>query len=84
MQAQGPHLGSQVCWPWSVPRASVTASAWARRACRARIASENLASDDELDAVLRDAEARVASAEAFARSSPYPELAEILTDVYGD
>jgi TPP-dependent pyruvate/acetoin dehydrogenase alpha subunit len=51
---------------------------------RARIASESLASNDELDAVLRDAEERIARAEAFARSSPYPELTEILTDVYGD
>src|SRR5258705_3533589 len=51
---------------------------------RARIASEGLASDDELDAVLREAEARVVSAEEYARSSPYPELGEILSDVYGD
>jgi TPP-dependent pyruvate/acetoin dehydrogenase alpha subunit len=51
---------------------------------RARIASESLASDDELDAVVRDAEERVARAEAYARSSPFPDLAEILTDVYGD
>jgi TPP-dependent pyruvate/acetoin dehydrogenase alpha subunit len=51
---------------------------------RARIASEGIASADELDAVLHDAEARVARAEEYARSSPYPELAEVLTDVYGD
>jgi TPP-dependent pyruvate/acetoin dehydrogenase alpha subunit len=51
---------------------------------RARITSEGLASDDELDAVLRDAEARIARAEEYARSSPYPELEEILSDVYGD
>jgi TPP-dependent pyruvate/acetoin dehydrogenase alpha subunit len=64
------------------------ADAWRARdpllITRARIASESLASDDELDAVLRDAEERIARAEAFARSSPYPELTEILTDVYGD
>jgi TPP-dependent pyruvate/acetoin dehydrogenase alpha subunit len=64
------------------------ADAWRARdpllISRARIASEGLASDGELDAVLRDAEARVVSAEAYARSSPYPELAEILSDVYGD
>ena len=64
------------------------ADAWRARdpllITRARIALENLASDDELDAVLRDAEARVASAEAYARSSPYPELTEIHSDVYGD
>ena len=64
------------------------ADAWRARdpllITRARIASENLASDDELDSVLRDAEARVASAEAYARSSPYPELTEIHSDVYGN
>ena len=64
------------------------ADAWRARdpllITRARIVSGNLASDDELDTVLRDAEGRVASAEMYARSSPYPELTEILTDVYGD
>jgi len=64
------------------------ADAWRARdpllITRARIASANLASDDDLDAVLRDAEERVARAEAYARSSPFPDLAEILTDVYGD
>jgi TPP-dependent pyruvate/acetoin dehydrogenase alpha subunit len=64
------------------------ADAWRARdpllITRARIASEDLASHDELDTVLRDAEARVASAEVHARSSPFPELKEILTDVYGD
>jgi TPP-dependent pyruvate/acetoin dehydrogenase alpha subunit len=33
---------------------------------------------------MRDAEARVARAEEYARSSPYPELDEVLSDVYGD
>jgi TPP-dependent pyruvate/acetoin dehydrogenase alpha subunit len=64
------------------------ADAWRARdplvIARARIASEGLASDDELDAALRDAEARVARAEEYARSSPFPDLAEIATDVYGD
>ncbi len=64
------------------------AEAWRARdpllIARAQIAAESLASDDELDAVVRDAEARVARAEEFARSSPFPELAEILSDVYGD
>ena len=64
------------------------ADAWRARdpvlITRARIASESLASDDELDAVVHDADERVARAEAYARSSPFPDLAEILTDVYGD
>ena len=64
------------------------ADAWRARdpllITRSRITSENLASDDELDTVLRNAEARVVSAEAYARSSPFPELAEIHGDVYGD
>jgi TPP-dependent pyruvate/acetoin dehydrogenase alpha subunit len=64
------------------------AEAWRARdpllIARAQIASEGLASDDELDAAMRDAEARVARAEEYARSSPYPELDEVLSDVYGD
>jgi TPP-dependent pyruvate/acetoin dehydrogenase alpha subunit len=64
------------------------ADAWRARdpllITRARIASESLASDDELDAIVHDADERVAGAEAYARSSPFPDLAEILTDVYGD
>jgi TPP-dependent pyruvate/acetoin dehydrogenase alpha subunit len=64
------------------------ADAWRARdpllIARTRIASENLASDDELDTVVRDAKARVADAEAYARSSPYPELTEIHSDVYGN
>ena len=64
------------------------ADAWRARdpllIARARITSENLASDDELDGLLRDAEALVARAEEHARSSPFPELTEIAADVYGD
>jgi TPP-dependent pyruvate/acetoin dehydrogenase alpha subunit len=64
------------------------AEAWRARdpllIARAQIAAEGLASDDELDTAMRDAEARVARAEAYARSSPYPELDEVLSDVYGD
>jgi TPP-dependent pyruvate/acetoin dehydrogenase alpha subunit len=64
------------------------AEAWRARdpllVARTRIESQNLASTDELDSVLRDAEARVARAEELARSSPFPDVAEIFTDVYGD
>lgn len=48
----------------------------------ARIAAESWASDDELARVRADAEREVDAAVAFARESPYPELAEIATDVY--
>ena len=51
---------------------------------RMRIESEGLSSPDELDVIVRDAEARVAQAEELARSSPFPTLAELLTDVYAD
>jgi len=64
------------------------AEAWRRRdpliVARGRIEAEGLAADGELDALLSDAEARVARAEEFARSSPYPDLDEIARDVYGD
>jgi pyruvate dehydrogenase E1 component alpha subunit len=64
------------------------ADAWRARdpllVARARITSESLASDDDLDTVMGDADARVARAEEFARSSPFPSLSEIATDVYGD
>jgi TPP-dependent pyruvate/acetoin dehydrogenase alpha subunit len=64
------------------------AEAWRARdpllIARAQIAAEGLASDDELDTAMSDAEARVARAEEYARSSPYPELDEVLSDVYGD
>ncbi len=64
------------------------AEAWRRRdpllVARARIEADGVASADELDAVLSDAETRVAQAEAFARSSPFPDLDEIERDVYGD
>jgi TPP-dependent pyruvate/acetoin dehydrogenase alpha subunit len=62
--------------------------AWRRRdpllVARARIEAEGVASADELAALLSEAEARVAQAEAFARSSPFPDLGEIERDVYGD
>jgi TPP-dependent pyruvate/acetoin dehydrogenase alpha subunit len=51
---------------------------------RTKIESQALASADELDAIVRDAEERVEQAEEFARSSAYPETAEIFTDVYAD
>jgi TPP-dependent pyruvate/acetoin dehydrogenase alpha subunit len=64
------------------------AEAWRARdpllIARARIEAEKLASAEKLDAVARDAEATVARAEEYARSSPYPEPAEVWTDVYGD
>jgi pyruvate dehydrogenase E1 component alpha subunit len=64
------------------------AEAWLARdpllLARGRIEAQELSSADELDEVVRDAEARVARAEEFARSSPYPETAEIFTDVYAD
>jgi TPP-dependent pyruvate/acetoin dehydrogenase alpha subunit len=64
------------------------AEAWRRRdpllVARVRIEAEGVASADELDALLSEAEARVAQAEAFARSSPFPGLDEIERDVYGD
>jgi TPP-dependent pyruvate/acetoin dehydrogenase alpha subunit len=37
-----------------------------------------------LDAILAEATARIDRAEAFARSSPYPEPEEVFADVYGD
>jgi TPP-dependent pyruvate/acetoin dehydrogenase alpha subunit len=95
-RGEGPHLLEAETYRWQGhyegdPQAykpAEEADAWRARdpllITRARIASENLASDDELDTVLRDAEARVASAEVYARSSPYPELSEIHSDVYGD
>jgi TPP-dependent pyruvate/acetoin dehydrogenase alpha subunit len=64
------------------------AEAWRARdpllIARAQIRAANLASEDELDTAMRDAEDRVARAEEYARLSPYPELEEILSDVYGD
>ena len=49
---------------------------------RTRIESQGLSSSDELDSIVRDSRARIASAEGFARSSPFPADAELLTDVY--
>lgn len=64
------------------------AEAWRARdpllVARARIESERVATGDELDAHLREAEERVALAEERARAAAYPELSEILTDVYCD
>jgi len=64
------------------------AEAWLARdpllLARARIESQELSSADDLDEIFRDAETRVARAEEFARSSPYPDAAEIFTDVYAD
>jgi len=51
---------------------------------RTRIESQNLLSSEELDAVGSDAQARIARAEEFARSSSFPVIGEILTDVYAD
>ncbi len=95
-RGQGPRLLEAETYRWQGhyegdPQAykpAEEADAWRARdpllITRSRITSENLASDDELDTVLRNAEARVVSAEAYARSSPFPELAEIHGDVYGD
>jgi TPP-dependent pyruvate/acetoin dehydrogenase alpha subunit len=64
------------------------AAAWRARdpllVARARIESQHLASAAELDSFVREAEERVAHAEAVARAAPFPDLAEIATDVYGD
>jgi TPP-dependent pyruvate/acetoin dehydrogenase alpha subunit len=64
------------------------AEAWLARdplvLARTRIESQSLSSPDDLDAIVQDAEERVARAEEFARSSPFPAAAEILTDVYAD
>jgi TPP-dependent pyruvate/acetoin dehydrogenase alpha subunit len=64
------------------------AAAWLARdpllLARTRMEAEGLASAEELDGVLRDAEELVARAEELARSSPFPAEAEILTDVYAD
>jgi len=64
------------------------AEAWLARdpllLARGRIEAQELSSAAELDEIVRDAEARVARAEEFARSSPYPDNAEIFTDVYAD
>jgi TPP-dependent pyruvate/acetoin dehydrogenase alpha subunit len=64
------------------------AAAWLARdplvLARTRLESQGLASAEELDAMVRDAEERIERAEEFARSSPFPAEAEILTDVYAD
>jgi TPP-dependent pyruvate/acetoin dehydrogenase alpha subunit len=51
---------------------------------RERLESQGLSSAEELDAIVRDADERIARAEEHARSSPFPAEAEILTDVYAD
>ena len=64
------------------------AEAWLARdplvLARTRIESQGLASAEELDGIVRDAEERIVRAEEFARSSPFPAESEILTDVYAD
>jgi TPP-dependent pyruvate/acetoin dehydrogenase alpha subunit len=51
---------------------------------RRRIVAAGLVDDEALDAIESGARDQVDRAEAFARSSPYPELEEIWTDVYSD
>jgi TPP-dependent pyruvate/acetoin dehydrogenase alpha subunit len=51
---------------------------------RTRIEKQRLATPEELDTIVAENEARIDRAEAFARSSPFPTLDEIYTDVYGD
>ena len=51
---------------------------------RQRIVAESLASEGALDRIEADALGRIDAAEEFARQSPYPDLEEIWTDVYGD
>jgi TPP-dependent pyruvate/acetoin dehydrogenase alpha subunit len=64
------------------------ADAWLARdpllLARSRIESQNLSSADQLDEILREVEGRVARAEEFARTSPFPAPEEILTDVHAD
>jgi pyruvate dehydrogenase E1 component alpha subunit len=64
------------------------AEAWLARdpllVARERITSHGLASGEELDRIVRDAEERIVRAEEFARNSPFPGEEEILTDVYAD
>jgi TPP-dependent pyruvate/acetoin dehydrogenase alpha subunit len=64
------------------------AEAWLARdpllLARSRIEAEGLAVADELDAILRDAEDRVQRAEEFARSSPFPAVEQVFTDVHAD
>jgi TPP-dependent pyruvate/acetoin dehydrogenase alpha subunit len=64
------------------------AEAWLARdplvLARTRLESQGLASAEELDGIVRDAEERIVRAEEFARSSPFPAESEILTDVYAD
>jgi pyruvate dehydrogenase E1 component alpha subunit len=51
---------------------------------RRRILERELATEAELDAIAAEALQRIDRAEQFARESPYAELDEIWTDVYGD
>jgi TPP-dependent pyruvate/acetoin dehydrogenase alpha subunit len=64
------------------------AEAWLARdpllLTRARIEAAGLARADELDVIVRDAEARVQRAEEFARSSPFPGVEQVFTDVHAD
>jgi pyruvate dehydrogenase E1 component alpha subunit len=63
-------------------------AAWKARdpllVARGRILERQLASDAELDAISAETVERIDRAERFARESPYPDLDQIWTDVYGD
>jgi len=64
------------------------AEAWLARdpllLARSRIEAGGLAVADELDAIVRDTEDRVQRAEEFARSSPFPAVEQVFTDVHAD
>ena len=49
-----------------------------------RITERGLATVEDLARLDAEAAARIDAAEAFARSSPYPDTTEAYTDVYSD